>query len=396
LSVTQSDIEYNSTPNEGGGILYTDNAFYGTDLTITQSTVAYNTATVGGGIEYDGYGNSSVSNSTITYNSASNYAGVDLFSDGGSFAINSCTIAFNNCSNTYGTAGVEAVDNSEGAGVSYTMNATIVADNYDSDFTLSDLFSEGILEESNSMIKTFVAGTVVDEGNNFNGEDPGFGSVEANNAPTAYGGVYPLPVLMLSKGSPAIDRLTSLNGLTVDERGFFRPVNGKYDLGAFEYDPNTQGETLQVMATSNASASIVSGSNCPGCSNGEGLLLKSTSTSGTNSYAEYYELTSPANSDGFYDIVVNYATGPTEGTVQLQMSTNDSSCNFNGYQNVGGPLNLNATKDGFLKSGGYDYKVSLDLDSDCNYYFRFNLLSKSTAPNGVLVDYINLVFVKGD
>jgi hypothetical protein len=411
LNVSKSDIEYNQNSQNGGGILYTDTNAYGTiletstlgpNLVISQSTVANNTAPVGGGVEYDGFGTSSINNSTISDNIATGFdgdgfaggsGGLDLVGAAGTFAINSSTIAFNSGG---GVAIVGGGD--DGAEVPSTMNATIVADNYDaSNFTPDDVDSDSSLKVSHSMIQTVGSATFVDEGNNFNGQDPGFGSLEFFIQPQAFGGAYPLPVLALSAGSPAIDKLTSLNGVTVDERGFLRPVNGKFDIGAFEFDPNTQAEELQLLAISNATATVVSGNtNCPGCSNGQGLLLTSTSKTATNSFAEYYDLTTPAGADGFYDIIVNYATGPKEGTVQFQLAMVDSACNFVKYENIGGPLNLNAKTDGFLAKGGFDYKVSIDLDSDCNYSYRFNLLSDDTTNNEVLVDYINLKFVKGD
>jgi hypothetical protein len=132
-----------------------------------------------------------------------------------------------------------------------------------------------------------------------------------------------MPAVVLPASSPAIDFLGSLN-LTTDQRGFPRSVNTGHsntvDIGAFEYDPNTQAETL-ANAGSSASVAVVSGT---GYSNGKGLELKATKV---NDYVLLLNPTITAQSgSGTYALSGRFATGPGEGQVQLQYNTNTQLC----------------------------------------------------------------------
>jgi len=406
LIVQQSDIEFNSASSTfpyGGGILYTDNGLSGTNLVITQSTLANNSAFggtaggYGGGLEYLGTGGaSSITNSTVSYNQVDGYTsgGLDLQAGGGSFAINACTISYNTCVGV--GCGVFAEDDGDdGQGVVYTINATIMADDSDGfpNYNLADYSGgNGNPKETNSMIMATDGSPIVDGGNNYNGQDPGFGTPVFIQELASGGGVYPLSIQALSAGSPAIDKITTLN-LTSDERGFQRPVNGRSDIGAFEYDPNTQAEELQIISTStNPKGTVAIVSNTT-YSNGKAAELESTGT-GTNSYVVYYGV--PCDADGFYNYLVNYATGPNEGKVQLQVSTDPT---FKTFTNVGGNLDLYAKTPGFYQKGGYLANAStLDRDCDDNLYFRFFVTGHNASSSGynVYVDYINPVFVNGD
>lgn len=174
LNVQTSWFFGNSCVEGGAGVAFTDLYGFGGNLNVSQSSFTGNTSQYfGGGIWYGGVGTSTLVNSTIANNSSNGSGGgLELGSLGGSFAINGCTIAYNNCGyvNCAG-AGVDAFAN-EGT---YSMNASIVADNVDDpvDLDADDWNSDGSVAESNSIIQASLWGIDMnDKWGNQNGVNP--------------------------------------------------------------------------------------------------------------------------------------------------------------------------------------------------------------------------------
>lgn len=403
LNVQNALLTANSSPDYGGGIQFTNYNGHVGNLTISQSTLYDNAAALaGGGLYYNGQGTSSLTNSTIAYNCLTQGSceflfgnvsgqggGIALYPYPGSFAINGCTIGGNSCG-ARGCAGggIDALSN----GGTASINASIIANNVDDpvDQQQDDWNSDNNawVTESNSIIQASIWGvTVVDGGNNMNGA-AALGPYQPSNQIFALGGVYPLQILMPPANSPAIDYLGSLSP-AADERGFLRGVsvkgNGKpFDIGAVEFDPNTQAETMGIISKS-APVVLVSGSSY---SNGKGAELQAAAI-GDN--VVYFDPTITAA--GNYQHTVRFATGQNEGIVQLEWSSNEPglpACFQPGASVVaiGVPTNLYAKTAGFTT---VQFPGTNSEDNDVTNCLRFRVTGKDRNSTGyaVYIDFIN-------
>jgi hypothetical protein len=402
LNIQNGLIESNISYYWGGGISFSAN-----NLTISQSTILQNVAEgPGGGIEYDGVGTSSITSSTISTNTSETPNGVggglalgaETYPNGpaGSFAIVASTFANNFCFlldlNTPCGGGIYTADPEVQYNV--TVTASIVAGNIAGP-GYSEIAGNGSnVVVSNSMVwqggDTSIAPPVVDAGGNAFGVNPllDIGDSPAFDGSTGVvhdGGPFDLGGCNLDPSSPARDYLASLS-VSVDERGFPRGISsdGKphsklFDLGAIEFDPHIQAETMSVVS-STATVAVVTGS---GFSNGKGAQLPATKT-GDN--VVYYI---PIAQEATYDVKVNFATGANEGTVQLEWSTDPTF--KTGVSSIGGPVDLYAKTAGFLLK---DYKVNLPLDDGDQNCFRFRLTGKNKSSSGYSVglDYVDTIF----
>ncbi len=204
-NAVQSDAIYN---NSGGGIFNS-----GGTLTVSDSTIASNTAATGGGIFNNG--TLTVGDSTIADNSATSGLGGGIANEnGGSVTLNNTLVADN-------TSGGDLYLDS-GNGSTYFGAYDLIGDGSDlSDFTNS--------LQGNPLLAPL--------GN--------------------YGG--PTETMALLPGSPAIDAGSNAlavdasgNPLTTDQRGQPRIVGSAVDIGAFE----SQGFTLAVAGGNNQSTNI--------------------------------------------------------------------------------------------------------------------------------------------
>ncbi len=199
LTVTDSTLAGNSTQVGGGGI---ENS--GT-LTLTNCTVSGNSGASGGGIANDDM--LRVTSSTISGNSATFNGGIE--NDGTAIIAN--TIVANNTAplagtdvfGTFGSLGYNLIGNSSGG----------------SGFVATDLLDV----------------------------NPRLGPLQNNGGPTE--------TMALLPGSPAIaagNVVLIPSGITTDQRGSARIVNGMVDIGAFE----SRGFTMTVTAGNNQQTAI--------------------------------------------------------------------------------------------------------------------------------------------
>jgi Bacterial Ig-like domain (group 3)/MBG domain (YGX type)/Domain of unknown function (DUF4214)/Right handed beta helix region len=224
-TMTNSTISGNSTVNYGGGLYV---GAYGA-ATLTNCTVSGNTSKEGGGINNALGATVTLSSSTIGGNASGFGGGVLNF---GTLTLSQSTVASNSAS--YAGGGVYSV-----TGTTTTLGNTIVAGNTSSGAT--DLI-----------------GTVTSLGNNLIGnasDSSGWVSsdltgtsaipIAALLAPLGnFGGTT--QTMPLLPGSPAIaagNVALIPAGITTDQRGQPRLLNGKVDIGAFE----SQGFTLTVI-----------------------------------------------------------------------------------------------------------------------------------------------------
>lgn len=210
VSVNNSLIDGNSAPNAGG--LNLDS---GSAVTMTNSTISGNTATVSNGGGINNSGTLILNNSTITNNTAAEVGG-GLF--------------------VFGTAGVGTID---------AVNS-IVAGNFASSSPEAALVGGNIISGGNNLIGT-------------NGDPGGFPTIAedivlAGDISTAIGPLAdnggPTPTHALIAGSPAINagRNDGIpGGVTTDQRGATRVVDGVVDIGAYEFGAEVPEELPEEL-----------------------------------------------------------------------------------------------------------------------------------------------------
>ncbi len=397
LGVTNSLFDFNSAVTSGGGIYFSPNSH---NLTITNAAFTNNTAAqYGGGIEYYGLGTSTLTGLTFGNNTAGYGGGaLDLEAYQGTLTLSGSTIANNGC-NVSNCSGAGVLAYGYDSGVTQSMNGCIVADNLDDDPNYSDVYGDGSLGVSNSFIYRQNGEDLefTNNGNVNTTSDPqlNYGDVTANY----YGGNYLLPVVVLEPTSPAIDYISSFTP-TTDERGFPRGIKGGtgrstlFDVGSMEYDPHSfQAETITAVSTTEATTVVHNSA----YSNGEGLELPATKVG--DNVAFLLPIIEDPNLG--YDMVVNYATGPNEGIIQLEWSQDNTF--KTGVTPIGPAIDLYASSAGFDLIDYYKKYGSSALanfDPDVPTYIRFRVTgrnSKNTTKNPteyyLYLDYIQPVWM---
>ena len=208
----------------GGGIYHASTGTF----SITNSTIAENSASLGGGISTTKA--MSLSNSTVSSNFARNQGG-GFYNNGGAITVVNGTIYDNLASNSGG-----GIHNQTVLGA-FGLKNTIVAGNNAT--TGKDLSGSGYSSQGNNLIGTRgtvttfqdgVGGNIV--GTDASRKDPLLGPLQANGGPTA--------THALLFGSPARDKGSNVGVATRDQRGFARVFDGDgnglatVDIGAFE------------------------------------------------------------------------------------------------------------------------------------------------------------------
>ena len=296
----------------------------------------------------------------------------------------------NNCL----AGGVDAITQ----GGTATINASVIANNFDQSGNQvvnpqpDDWNSNNSkwVTESNSIIQNSIWGiTVTNGGGNANNLAAGaaIGPYTADPTPDGVlipqGGPYPLPVIIPTPTSTAIDFLTSLSQ-TTDERNFARGVQVKgnskqiFDIGAVEYDPNTQAETMSSLASS-APWTVVTAS---GYSNGKGAELAATKVGDT---VILYNPT--VISDVNYTMSARFATGPNEGEVQVEIAPNTTFAKGT-VTELGSPIELYSAKAGFVT---VTFPGTQVLDPDNTNCWRLRVTGKHAGSSNyyVFVDYLD-------
>jgi CSLREA domain-containing protein len=242
LTVTSSAIHDNSvgTTSNGAGLWLKF-----TNATLRDSTVAFNG---GGGIFLFGSDHVDVIDSTITGNTVSNYAGGGiLVQNFSSLHAYNATITGNTCGIGYIGGGIY-VDSAASASIANT----ILAQNRHlaSGHSSAPDDCGGVLGSLDYNLVQTTAGCSFTGpvSNNIYNKDPNVGPLQNNGGPTQTFALLP--------GSPAIDAgnpggCTEKFGatLTTDQRGFPRPINGRCDIGSFEFgSPGSLARSFFTLA----------------------------------------------------------------------------------------------------------------------------------------------------
>ncbi len=244
-------------------------------LAINNCTLADNTAGLGGGGIYN-IGTANVSNSTLANNTATLGAGGGIDNDASSTVnLYNCTLANNAANDGFG-GGI-----CNGASDTANFYNCTLADNYAlirgggiANFGACQLGNSIVAE--NPAYDADIYGNFTSQGHNLIGsqgvDSTGFtnginGDIVGTGANLVdpmlaglgnYGG--PTQTMALLPGSPAIDAGNNAlipSGVTTDQRGQPRIVNGTVDIGAFE----SQGFT--IIATSGSAQSTADNANFP-------------------------------------------------------------------------------------------------------------------------------------
>ncbi len=243
LRVLNSAIENNSCPGSlgyggatvglGGGI----ESQFGTVI-IQNSVIRGNTAQDGGGIQLFGSGQTTtITNSTIATNTATlSGAGGISNENAGSLQLTDCTIAYNAGP---GAGGIFNQGSGGGTGEgSVTQGNSGTGPSTIAEYQNTLFVGSGASNVVNS------GGTLLSLGHNL--ADDGTGNLTAAgdlpNTNAFLGSLQVvagtnLSVYPLLPGSPALDAGVAVSGVTADQRGVARPQGSAPDIGAFEARP---------------------------------------------------------------------------------------------------------------------------------------------------------------
>ncbi len=387
LDVQDSFIFNNDGPNGGGGIF-----FSGANLTVARSTLENNTVSSyggGGAIDYEGTGTSSLTAVTIAHNDAPSGGGVLVHAYGGSFKINQSTVAFNSCSDpNTGACGGGLYWAAANAPSSYSMNATIVSNNdHENPVAPTDWHSDDatpVVTNSDILLNSGALYTN-GGGNSHMGQDP-----QLDYDLIKLGGLYRVPLCQMEKTSPILDVLSTLSP-AVDARGFVRGVSKTtgltgstlFDMGAMEYDPNTETESM-VAVRSSGTTGTATGSSYSG---GKIYQLKATKA---GDYATFFLASQLVDGAPNYNFVAGFVLGPNEGMVQLEISQDRTFAT--GVTAIGSRVDLYSSS---TRTYVRNYNVGIPLDGDNQYYIRLRVTGKNSASTGYAVysDYVNAILL---
>lgn len=240
LALTDCTVSGNSANGSypggfGGGVSSSYAA-----LSLTNCTVSGNSATYCGGVCVNG-GKATLVNCTVSGNSAQGTGGL-LAEDGGAATLINCTISGNSANSPFGISygGLYAQYFSGGT---ITLGNTIVAGNTPLDVGNGG-FGTAFISEGNNLIG-LTDGTTGWVSSDLTGTTTLLNPVLAPLG--NYGG--PTETMPLLPGSPAIaagNTALPPAGVTTDQRGLPRVVNGSVDIGAFE----SEGFTITPLAGS--------------------------------------------------------------------------------------------------------------------------------------------------
>ena len=223
VSIIDSTISNNVTGGSGGG--YGDQGGQGT-LIVQNSTIANNSANLGGGIQADGP-STTISDSTITGNSSQTTGG-GIVVTAGTFTLNNSIVAQNFAGPANFVGGMDP-------DIMATVNSA------SGDFIGIKDVDLTITTGTGNQVGSLTAPLYAQLGPLQNNGGPIAGApTSTQTVPTE----APLP------GSPVIDNGDNALSLpTTDQRGLLRVINGTVDIGAVEFQPPA---TSTLVTTSGA------------------------------------------------------------------------------------------------------------------------------------------------
>jgi hypothetical protein len=245
-TITSTQIQRNGSAARGGGVFVS-----GPTLTLTESTLADNTAGVaGGGVEIEttgtGVNGSTITNCTIARNSALNNAPADGGGiDAPATFTGSLALVYDTISANFATSG-GGIFWTGAAGSTFTVQNTILAGNF-AGTAFSDVINTAGTFTDNGGNLVGIAGagsgntgftaSTTQTGTTAKPLDPLLRLLSNNPGPVVgvLGSQVPLLTEALMPFSPALNKAIALTTVPFDERDVTRQV--KPDVGAFESIP---------------------------------------------------------------------------------------------------------------------------------------------------------------
>ena len=249
-----STVSGNTAARNGGGI-YNN---WGSHATFTNSTVSGNTANESGGGIYNSNSSATLTNSTVSGNTANKFGG-GIFNWDSSATLTNSTVSGNTANKGGG------IYNDQNYGFNVTLiNSTVFGNTanesgggifnytYDTDYPSEVTLQNTILagNTANTQPDCFNIGSTLNA-NHFNllGGDGADCNAGANDLtledlgmtindvlnPTLADNGGPTETLALVANSPAINAADDVVCPATDQRGVNRPIEGRCDIGAFEY-----------------------------------------------------------------------------------------------------------------------------------------------------------------
>ncbi|MGC4094153.1 MAG: right-handed parallel beta-helix repeat-containing protein [Polyangiaceae bacterium] len=376
LSVADTTIENNSSPEAGGGIHVSASISLRGSFFVDRSVINNNTSVAnGGGIYFSGQQSSQIRDTTISGNSGVHGGGVAYDSadpSNGYFAMVNCTVARNGASTTGG--GIYTPPSSSSYDANVVSVGSIIANNVA--HFIQDW--DGHLHSFNASL---IGDTLGMDRHNPD-EPPPVGNlfdVDPMLDPVLRSWGGPTKVHRLLPGSPAIDAIPAGNtGSTTDQRNTMRPqfggVDGEmYDMGAYEETRIETEITPVANKTSSVTHTIVSNA---GYSNGQGTNLQSTANGQFVTY-----VTPGSISGGTYKLVVGFKKGANGGIWQLATSQTLTGT----YTNRGSAQDGRAGSDTWTSVNFGNVSLPFGLA-----FFRFTVTGTSGSGRQMFPDYIEL------
>lgn len=325
-SVTVSDSYFHDNNAELGAGIRVEGNSNNTVLNVSNSSFLFNNAVDAGGAIYDTAStHSTINNSTFSQNFADVGGALSL---NGTFDINASTIANNSASADGGGGSGSAVLNftltliaanninyNPGLPSDWDFNSTInsLKDSLLGSSFSNDAFGGGGTIHINSIGANSILDVPTDFGAVVNVDAFDLGGDAIDNPPT----------LGINPTGPAVDAIpTNSTSLTADQRGYARGIDApggkgtnKWDIGAVEYDPNAQAESLVSTSTTNGTLSGVSGISGFQPSSGKGIKFVPGAT-GASSVAFRLPM---INGGGAQSIILHVQECPTCGKYQISI-----------------------------------------------------------------------------
>ena len=361
LTLTDCTVSGNAAGGNGSG----GGIFNGGTMTLTNCTVSGNSSgafgwpSSGGGIENSG-GTLVLISSTVADNQSNGFipflggipagSGGGISNDGGTVTLTDCTIAGNTATSDGGGIGNHGTT---------TLRNTIVAGN-SSIYAGSTGDISGAVDPAsayNLIGKGGSGGLTNGVNHNIVGVDPLLGPLQDNGGPTQ--------TMALLAGSPAIDAGSNAlvpAGVTTDQRGLPRIVNGTVDIGAYESpvlitvsdlsgDPNDPGSLPHAVQQANL--------------NPDSMIQFQSGLSGTIPLSSTLELSADVAIVGLGANVLtvkgggsgsNFSVFTVDAGVTAMLSgltiTGGSAANGGGIDNSGTMTLTNSTVSGNSANGG--------------------------------------------